>query len=662
MDQPLKRYSSGMQARLGFAVATHVPADVLLVDEVLAVGDEEFQLQCIDLIVNRLEAGTTLVFVTHEMWLVDAVCDRVVTISHGRVVDDGKPSEVIHRYLYPFPGNLWQSEHPGARLESFTLTPPEIEPGADIDIDAVVQVADPAPRLSLSLEMNFVTIAPDLVIGRGTTRAPDALMRPGRQRLTGKIVNLPLDSGHNSLRLALIDSGDRRVLDQSTCDLWIQGALSRSRPQLMAHIEWVCESVADHRTTHSARQQVEVPEDERLIDVRNLGKRFRTRSTRTGVRDVLPHERRSRPDDVIALDDVTFRCGRGESIGVIGPNGDGKSTLLKVLAGVTGNTAGSVHIKGRVVSMLDLGIGFHGDLTGRENLRITCRALGLSAQEIADVEDDIVEFSGLRETIESRVRHYSTGMQARLGLALAVHASPDLLLIDEVLAVGDEEFRRRAIDRVARLRQSGTTVMLVSHDWGLIEQVCARAIHIVEGGLADDGPVSDVISRAGGTGESGGVQQLTGAVRLEPLVMAHRHVEFGGSLALHGSMIVAEPSPHVRLEVNYHVKGPFDHPGTLDLEDEQVRTVFRRVVEPAPSLLTEPGRYDYSATIHGHFFRGQFYVVLTAIDERDSLVIARTWTAITVGGRVTEEQPWLDLDAVWNVADASAPGSVSHTG
>lgn len=662
MDQPLKRYSSGMQARLGFAVATHVPADVLLVDEVLAVGDQEFQLRCIDLIVNRLKAGTTLVFVTHEMWLVDAVCDRVVTISHGRVVDDGKPSDVIHRYLYPFPGNLRQSERPGARLESFALNPPEIEPGADIDIEAVVEVDDPAPTMSVSLEMNFVTIAPDLIIGRGTTRAPEELMRPGRHRLTGKITNLPLDSGHNRIRMALIDSGDRRVLDQSTCDLWIRGALSRSRPQLMAHVDWSCEGVADLDAIHGARHEVEIPDDQVLIDVRHLGKRFRTRSTRTGIRDVLPHERRSRPDDVVALDDVTFRSGRGESIGVIGPNGAGKSTLLKVLAGVTGNTAGTVSVKGRVVSMLDLGIGFHEDLTGRENLRITCRALGMSAKEVAEVEEDIVEFSGLRETIESRVRHYSTGMQARLGLALAVHASPDLLLIDEVLAVGDEEFRRRAIDRVARLRQTGTTVMLVSHDWALIEQVCARAIHIVEGRLADDGPVSDVINRAGGTGETGGVQQLTGAVRLEPLVMPHRHVEFGGSVSLHGSMIVAEPSPHVRLEVDYHVKGPFDHPGTLDLEDEQVRTVFRRVVEPAPSLLAEPGRYDYSATIHGHYFRGQFYVVLTAVDERDGLVIARTWTAITVGGRVTEEQPWLDLEAVWKVADAPASESVSNTG
>ncbi|MCB1004757.1 MAG: ABC transporter ATP-binding protein, partial [Acidimicrobiales bacterium] len=229
---------------------------------------------------------------------------------------------------------------------------------------------------------------------------------------------------------------------------------------------------------------------------------------------------------------------------------------------------------------------------------------------------------------------------------------------DEVLAVGDEEFRRRAIDRVAQLRQTGTTVMLVSHDWALIEQVCGRAIHIVEGHLVDDGVVSEVITRAGGTGETGGVQQLTGAVRLEPLVMPHRHVEFGGSLSFHGSLVVAEPSPHVRLEINYHVRGgPFGHPGTLDLEDEQVRTVFRRVVEPAPSQLAEPGRYDYSGTIDGHYFRGQFYVVLTAIDERDGLAIARTWTAITVGGRVTEEQPWLDLTAAWEVDEPPAPGA-----
>ena len=652
MDQPMKRYSSGMQARLGFAVATHVPADILLVDEVLAVGDLEFQIQCIDLIVKRLKKGTTLVFVTHEMWLMEAVCTRTVTLQSGRVVDDGPTSDVIHRYLYPFPGNLQQSERPRARLQSFNLAQPELAPGADVDIEATIEVDDPAPDLSFSLEMNFVTIAPDLVIGRGTTRAPAEVLQPGRHHLTGKIQGLPLDSGHNSIRMALIDRGDHRVLDQASTDLWIRGAVSRSRPQLMAHVEWSCAEVPD--VPDEERVAAATRADQNVIVAEGLGKRFRTRSTRTGIRDVLPRRRRFRPDDVIALEDVTFRCGRSESIGVIGPNGAGKSTLLRVLAGVTGPTAGTLSTHGRVVSMLDLGIGFHEDLTGRENLWITCRALGLSAQETAEIEQVIVDFSDLGDVVESRVRHYSTGMLARLGMALALHTKPDVLLIDEVLAVGDEEFRRKAIDRVALLRQTGTTVMLISHDWDLIAQVCERAIHIVEGHLRDDGSASDVIHRAGGTGETGGVQQLTGAVRLERLVMPHRHAEFGGDVSVSGTIIVVEPSPHVRLELNYHVKGPFDHPGTLDLEDNQVRTVFRRVVEPAPSLLTKPGRYDFAATIHGHHFRGQFYVVLTAIDERDGTVISRSWTAITVGGRITEERPWLDLNATWRVGDAPA--------
>jgi len=650
MDQPLKRYSSGMQARLGFSVANHVAADVILVDEVLAVGDQEFQGKCIDLIARRLDEGTTLVFVTHEMWLVDAVCQRAVTIHGGKVVDDGPTSEVIRRYLYPFPGNLAQAEAPTARLASFQLEDAEIEPGADIVIDAAVEVEAPAPDLLLSLEMNFVTIAPDLVIGRGTAPAPAAVLTPGRHRMTARITDLPLDSGHNSLRLALIDRANKRVLDEASTDLWIKGAVSRSRPQLMAHVDWSCERTTDE--VEAARARGAVRADQDLIVAEGIGKRFRTRSTRTGARDVLPHRRRPRPDDVIALEDVDFRCGRGESIGVIGPNGAGKSTLLKVLAGVTGPTAGHLAIDGRVVSMLDLGIGFHEDLTGRENLWITGRALTMSRTELASAEEDIVAFSGLGEAVDARVRHYSTGMKARLGLALAMHANPAVLLIDEVLAVGDEEFRRRAIDRLIELRRSGTTIMFVSHDWELVAQVCDRAIHIVEGHLIDDGSADDVIERAGGTGESGGVQQLIGTVRLDPLVMPHRHVEFGGDLSLTGTLRVVEPSPHVRFELNYHVKGPFDHPGTLEVEDEQVRTVFRRVVEPAPSRLAEPGRYEFAATIHGHYFRGQFYVVLAAIDERDGTVIARSWTGITVGGRVTEEQPWLDLKADWQVGEA----------
>jgi ABC-type polysaccharide/polyol phosphate transport system ATPase subunit len=182
-----------------------------------------------------------------------------------------------------------------------------------------------------------------------------------------------------------------------------------------------------------------------------------------------------------ALQDVSFTIEPGESVGIIGANGSGKSTLLKILAGVTAPTAGEVNVYGRVASLLELGAGFHPMLTGRENVYLNAGMLGVRHKDTAKMFDSIVEFSGIGDFIDHPVDTYSSGMYVRLGFAVAVHVNPDIFLVDEVLAVGDEAFQRKCRDRIIELRNDGKTVLFVSHDLGIVNNLCDRVILLSKG-------------------------------------------------------------------------------------------------------------------------------------------------------------------------------------
>lgn len=200
---------------------------------------------------------------------------------------------------------------------------------------------------------------------------------------------------------------------------------------------------------------------------------------------------RARYTDFNALEDVSFRVEHGESVGVIGHNGSGKSTLLKVLARILPADQGQVDINGRVASLLELGAGFHGDLTGRENVYLNGAILGLTRDEVDAQFDAIVDFAGVRDFIDQPVRNYSSGMYVRLGFAIAVHVDPDILLVDEVLSVGDAFFQGKSLERMAAFRERGSTVFFVSHDLNAIEHLCDRVLVLDHGKLAYDGPTRE---------------------------------------------------------------------------------------------------------------------------------------------------------------------------
>lgn len=208
---------------------------------------------------------------------------------------------------------------------------------------------------------------------------------------------------------------------------------------------------------------------------------------------VHPFRRTSYVEELWALDGVGFELERGATLGIIGPNGSGKSTLLKIISGVTAPTEGRLVVNGRVGSLLELGAGFHPDLTGRENIYLMGAMMGASRSHVDRVYADIVDFSGLGHFVESPVRQYSWGMYVRLAFSVTVHVDFDFLVVDEVLAVGDYAFQLKCFKAIAELKRRGVTLLLVSHNLGAVRNACERCIFLYQGKVVTDGPVEDTI-------------------------------------------------------------------------------------------------------------------------------------------------------------------------
>jgi len=230
------------------------------------------------------------------------------------------------------------------------------------------------------------------------------------------------------------------------------------------------------------------------VEVAGVGKRFRRRRDRRATLKELVVRGPSRHvDEFWALRDVSLTVPRGAVYGLIGHNGSGKSTLLKVLAGIYRPNEGGVTVNGRLAALIELGAGFHPELTGRENIRLNGSILGLPRRDIAAATGEIIEFSGLRDFIDEPVKNYSSGMYVRLGFSVAVHMRPDVLLIDEVIAVGDEDFQRKCFDHLYALRKSGRTIIVVSHATTMMASLCDEVTWLDHGKLVNHGPAEEVI-------------------------------------------------------------------------------------------------------------------------------------------------------------------------
>ncbi len=241
------------------------------------------------------------------------------------------------------------------------------------------------------------------------------------------------------------------------------------------------------------------------ISFENVSKRYRLGTGQGSLREAIPGFLRGlssrltghqgQGEHIWALKDVSFKVARGESLGIIGPNGAGKTTILKLMAGITAPSQGDVSVHGRVSALIELGAGFHPDLTGRENVYLYGLILGLQKKEIEARFDDIVEFAELERFIETPVKRYSWGMQARLAFAVVAHVDPDILLVDEVLSVGDAAYQVKCAKMIERMRQEGTTIVFVSHYLDLIVETCDRAIFLDQGQIQYMGETQEAVNR-----------------------------------------------------------------------------------------------------------------------------------------------------------------------
>lgn len=321
-----------------------------------------------------------------------------------------------------------------------------------------------------------------------------------------------------------------------------------------------------------------------------------------------------------ALKDISFEVPRGSFFGIVGHNGSGKSTALKVLSGIYRPTSGTVEVNGRLRAMLELGAGFHPELTGRENIKMNASILGMSSKEIRSSMDDIIEFAGIGEFIDAPVKVYSSGMTVRLGFSVAVNMDPEILIVDEVIAVGDEEFQRRCLDHLFKLRRQGTTIVLVTHSMGVVEDMCDEAMWLDHGTIRALGGTRDVVTQymsqvneteaarksedSPPASELDAVRRGSGGARVtafevtsdlgDPLevLLAGRSCRFRLHVATPVALVDATVSFTVHTEAGVPVAGPLRYDGPQGLPAGNSQVDFRMDTQ-----LLQPGTYVVSTTI-----------------------------------------------------------------
>ena len=230
------------------------------------------------------------------------------------------------------------------------------------------------------------------------------------------------------------------------------------------------------------------------IEFREVSKKFKKGRKLLLKEALLDMFRPGKTEDFWALKDISFEVQKGETLGIIGPNGSGKSTILKLIAGVMAPNSGSVAVHGKIAPLIELGAGFHPELSGRENIYLNATILGLRRKEIDAKFNEIVNFADLGEFIDTPIKHYSSGMYMRLAFAVAVHTTPDILLMDEILAVGDVTFQKKCFKKMEEFRKSGVTIVFISHSLEMVGDFCERTIFLEEGKLKKIGRTDEVIA------------------------------------------------------------------------------------------------------------------------------------------------------------------------
>lgn len=390
-----------------------------------------------------------------------------------------------------------------------------------------------------------------------------------------------------------------------------------------------------------------------ILSVDHLVKSFRIHHQRTNsLKQLLAARGRNQFEDFVAVNDVTFEVREGEVFGVIGQNGSGKSTLLKCMAGILQPNSGTVGVYRRMGALLELGAGFHPELTGRENIFLNAAILGMGRREISGRFDEIVDFSGLHTFIDQPVKTYSSGMYVRLAFAVAINVDPQLLIVDEILAVGDVSFQRRCLEKFVEFRNEGRTIVLVTHDMSSVKNLCDRAIWLEHGKVVDAGDPSDLVEAytermlgADSRSADGSVRRGSGEVRITSVEMFT-----GGNtnpvkrcrtsdavvLRLHYEASKTIPQPVFGIEIESLGGATITSPNTRDVGMVPPTISGTGIVDIAiPRIDLLPGTYDVHTSITD-FNRAVVY---------DNLHLALRFDVMTgkpyeTGGVVTMRPEW----------------------
>ncbi|WP_109209935.1 MULTISPECIES: ABC transporter ATP-binding protein [Microbacterium] len=353
-----------------------------------------------------------------------------------------------------------------------------------------------------------------------------------------------------------------------------------------------------------------------VVEVSDVSKRFVVRKDNSLKERLVTLGRAGRRhrEDFWALRDVTTTIRAGETVGLVGHNGSGKSTLLKLIGGILEPTSGTITGRGRVAALLELGAGFHPDLTGRENVYLNASVLGLSREETDTRFEEIVAFSGIGEFIDTQVKFYSSGMYVRLAFAVAVHTDPDILIVDEVLAVGDEAFQRKCMDKIRAFQKEGRTIILVTHSMAQVSELCDRAILLDHGRVVIEGEPNDVIPEFRDLLEQERQVALSATNRAED---DPTHAKIIG-VTLDGNQaddVVLQPGDPLSIDVQlFHPTGVDEWLCAVQIDNENGQVVFgtgtdhattapgplrgtRTVSVKLPSLMLGGGKYFVSIAL-----------------------------------------------------------------
>lgn len=616
MNDPMKTWSSGMVARLGFALATEGRPAVMLVDEALAVGDTRFQAKCLERLRERAAAGAAIILVSHNLDLLAAICGQSALLKGGSIEACGPTGEVIEKYTSRAPkaGEGWQRF---AVIESVQLEEENVRSGSSISVESVVRVKRPC-----DLEFRSELCSPSAYMGAfNDDQLPqDIFGAPGRWRLRGTVGPISMSRAAMEFAVSLVEprSGGAVLHDRWPVDVMIDGD-DRGGPKFIPKTAWS----ATISQSAEARVSKYMPRSGTpQLSALAVGKEYKLSGSGATI---------------VAVRGVSIDLYPGESVALFGANGAGKSTLLRCLAGISDLSEGVVSVNASMARILELGVGLRGDLTAHENLSFLWRMLGGDRSSFPAARDEIVSFAGIGGRLQDPIKTYSEGMKARLGVALALARHPRVLIVDEALSVGDYEFQLQVMDWVSEELNSGMSLILASHDLRFASLLCEQAIVMQGGEVVMAGNINDVVDMLGGVGWHGNSELGDGRAVVRDLAV--RLGDKGSSKAVLVSFVLATDEHPTDIDIEVSIREPLgDQQRQTQMTPSEIlgKSMVVECMQGADLLDTDTTTKSWTVRVRFDEIPARNFadVVVSIVARRDGSILAERAHRVDFGSAI----------------------------